>query len=580
MSSFVKSQLLLASVVLLQHIVCTVAAYAESANRPNVIVILADDLGWSDTTLYNTTSLYQTPNIERLAKRGMTFNRAYSNSPLCSPTRASLLTGQTPARHGSTSPGHHTKRVALQASAQKAAKPEMKCTVCLSKTRLDTSYPTLGKLVHAAGYRTAHFGKWHLGSEPYSPLEHGFEIDIPHHPGPGPPGAFVAPWNIKTIKPNVPQEHIEDRMAKDATTWINDVKDEPFYLNYWQFSVHGPWDAKATLVQKYAKLVDPDNPQRCPTYAAMVESLDDAVGTLLDAVDNADIADETIIVFTSDNGGNMYVEVDGVAPTSNTPLRGGKATMYEGGIRVPCVVVWPGVTQPGSRSDAVVQTSDFYPTLLAGANVPLPANHAVDAIDIMPALSGGELQREAIFTYFPHLTAVPDWLPPSVSVHAGKWKLIRLFYEGEDSAHDYRLYDLESDIGETKNLAAEHPNVVRRLDELIEGHLQETNAVLPNRNPNFDAAKYDPSKIGVASLREGKKRNMPGETKAANAKPKPAPRPSAETQMARRDSNQDGLLTLEEFIGNPKGRNVPALNRIFKARDTNKDSRLSVDELR
>ena len=559
---------------------------AESGKRFNVVFILADDLGWSDTTLYNTTSLYQTPNIERLAKRGMTFTRAYSNSPLCSPTRASILTGQTPARHGSTSPGHHTKLVRLEASTQKAAKPESKSTVCVSKTRLDTAYPTLGKLIRGNGHRTAHFGKWHLGSEPYSPLQHGFEIDIPHHPGPGPPGAYVAPWNIETIQPKTNREHIEDRMARDAADWMQSVRGQPFYLNYWQFSVHGPWDAKDTLVAKYKKLVDPKNPQRCPTYAAMVESLDDAVGTLLDAVDRAGVADQTIIVFTSDNGGNMYVEVDDTVPTSNTPLRGGKATLYEGGIRVPCVVVWPGVTQPGSRSDQVVQTSDFYPTLLGGLEIELPSNHAVDAIDIMPALRGERLNREAIFTYFPHQTAVPDWLPPSVAAHSGKWKLIRIFFEGDDGAHAYRLYDLEKDIGETNNLASVHPEIVKRLDGLIENHLRDARAVLPGRNPKFDPQKYDAAKIGVAKLRPGKKRNIPGENQAVGAKsiprsnPKPPVRPSAQVQMQRRDTNKDGFLTLEEFIGNPKGRNVPALNRQFKNRDSNKDSRLSLDELK
>jgi len=220
-------------------IACTTAAaavvlpltgIAGAADDPmNVVFILADDLGWSDTTLYATTSLYQTPNIERLAKRGMTFSRAYSNSPLCSPTRASIMTGQTPARHGSTTPGHHLPEVRMKASLALSAKPAQKVIAPRSVTRLDTAFPTLGKLMKNAGYRTAHFGKWHLGPEPYSPLQHGFDVDIPHHPGPGPAGSFVAPWKFRNFKANYPREHIEDRMAEEAVKWMSSVPgDKPF----------------------------------------------------------------------------------------------------------------------------------------------------------------------------------------------------------------------------------------------------------------------------------------------------------------------------------------------------------------
>ncbi len=553
----------------------TGAATAPAAEEPmNVIFILADDLGWSDTTLYGTTTFYQTPNVERLAKRGMTFTRAYSNSPLCSPTRASIMTGQTPARHGSTTPGHHLREARLAATVAPATNPGKKAIPVTSKTRLDTAYPTLSKLLAAAGYQTAHFGKWHLGPEPYSPLQHGFEIDIPHHPGPGPPGAYVAPWSLKTFKPNSPGEHIEDRMAKEAVEWLHSLPaDKPFFMNYWQFSVHGPWDAKQELIDKYRKLADPQNPQRCPTYAAMVQSLDDAIGSLLDAVDSAGIADRTVIVFTSDNGGNMYVDVEGEVPTSNAPLRGGKATMFEGGIRVPCVVVWPGITQPGSRSDEIIQASDFYPTLLRGLQIGLPEGHQLDSIDIQPALRGGKLDREAIFTYFPSSPPIPDWLPPSVAVHSGDWKLIRLFHEGDGGAHAYRLYNLANDLGEQQNLASVHADKVRQLDRLIEDHLQDAGAVVPLPNPKFDPDQYDPKKIGVGKRKPFVKRKIGGGSNAtAN--------PRADTLFQRRDTNRDGLLTLEEYIGNPKGRNVPALTTQFKRRDTNKDSRLSIQELR
>jgi arylsulfatase A-like enzyme len=188
--------------------------HAKSPEPLNIVFILADDLGWSDTTLYGTTRLYQTPNLERLAARGMTFSRAYANSPLCSPTRASILTGQTPARHGSTAPQHHTGQPQLRALPGTGAPPSNKAIETQSANRLDTSLPTLSKLIHDAGYATGHFGKWHLGSEPYSPLQHGFDVDIPHHPGPGPAGSFVAPWQFKDFKANYAGEHIEDRMAE------------------------------------------------------------------------------------------------------------------------------------------------------------------------------------------------------------------------------------------------------------------------------------------------------------------------------------------------------------------------------
>lgn len=476
--------------------------------RMNVIFILADDLGWSDTTLYGTTRLYETPNIERLAKRGMTFTRAYSNSPLCSPTRASILTGQTPARHGSTAPTHHKKEVRLTASVKPSAKPGDKATVCNSVSRLDTAFPTLGKMVKEAGFTTAHFGKWHLGAEPYSPFEHGFDVDIPHHPGPGPAGSYVAPWKFRKFKANYPGEHIEDRMAEEAVTWLDSVDDEkPFFMNYWQFSVHAPFDAKEDLIDKYRKKIDPKSTQKSATYAAMVHSLDDAVGTLLDAIDEKEIAGNTVIVFIADNGGNEYVkiEADGnVAPTDNTPLRGGKASIFEGGIRVPCIVVWPGLTKAGSRSDEIIQASDFYPTLLKGLDIELPQGHKVDGIDIRRALRGGKLDRKAIFTYFPHQTKVPEWLPPSVAIHSGDWKLIRIFHGGENGKHDYRLYNLAKDMGEKNNLAAKYPGKIKTLDKMIEEHLTDSKAVTPLPNPNFDPNQYHPEKIGVHMPRKKK----------------------------------------------------------------------------
>jgi arylsulfatase A-like enzyme len=471
----------------------------------NVVFILADDLGWADTTLFGETTLYETPNLERLAKRGMLFSRSYA-APLCSPTRASILTGQTNLRNGSVAPAHHLPVKRLKSVLKKNAPPSNKAIGVETVTRLDTAYPSLGKRFKEAGYATGHFGKWHLGPPPYSPLEHGFEVDIPHFSGPGPAGGFVAPWAYKSLKPNKPKEHIEDRMAEEAVKWMKSVKDRPFFLNYWMFSVHAPFDAKEELIEKYRAKIDPKDPQHSPTYAAMVESMDDAVGTLMDAVDEMGLMEKTIFIFSSDNGGNMYngireTDKDGkefiVEPTSNRPLRGGKATIYEGGIRVPTIFAWPGLTKAASRSDELIQSIDFYPTLLMGLGLPIPEGHVVDGIDIKPALEGGTLNRKGIITYFPYNPPVPDWLPPSICVHSGDWKLIRLFHHGDKGAHDYRLYDLKNDIGESKDLSSEYPERVMELDKLIEAHITEAKGVLPAANPKFDPSKYKPELIGI-----------------------------------------------------------------------------------
>ncbi len=291
-------------------------------------------------------------------------------------------------------------------------------------------------------------------------------------------------------------------MAAEAVAWMEKNKDRPFFLNYWMFSVHAPFDAKAALIEKYKRTVDPADTQRCPTYAAMVESMDDAVGTLRSTLDRLGIADNTIIVFTADNGGNMYDRVGNDRPTSNRPLRGGKATLFEGGVRVPCVIAWPGLTQPGARSEAIIQSEDFHPTFLAGLRI--ASDQPFDGIDITPALRGKPLQREAVFQYFPHSPPVPDWLPPAIAVRSGDMKLIRLFHEGENGAHAHRLYDLSADPGETTDLSAKQPERVHELDAKIEAFLQKTHATLPLRNPKFDPTKYQPEKIGVQQEKKAK----------------------------------------------------------------------------
>ena len=513
-------------------------ATADTVRRPNIVFILADDLGWADTTLYGHTKLYQTPNVERLARRGMTFTRAYSASPLCSPTRASILTGLSPARIGITTPACHLPQVVLEATPGGRAPAGSKAIGPNTVTRLKTEYYTLAEALKDAGYATGHFGKWHLGHEPYSPLEHGFDVDVPHWPGPGPAGSYVAPWKFPDFDPDTPNEHIEDRMAKEAVAFMERHKDESFFLNYWMFSVHAPFDAKKSLIEKHHARVDPKDAQRSPTYAAMIESMDDAVGTLLDTLNRLDVADRTIVIFFSDNGGNMYNEVDGTTPTSNRPLRGGKATMFEGGVRVPCVVIWPGVVTGGTRGDTLVDSSDFYPTLLDMLGIQAREGQRFDGTSIVPALRGtsaslapkpgtNDDKRErlsdlrAIFTYFPHEPKVPDWLPPSVAVHQGDWKLIRIFHGGEDGSHRWKLFNLHADLGEKKDLATREPQRVRELDALIDRFLSDTQAVVPVPNPDFDPAVYRPQDEGKPGLKGPKK------TKPSRGRKGPAGKPVA-----------------------------------------------------
>ena len=488
---------------------CLVVSTVSAESPKNILLILADDLGWADTTLYGETSLYETPNLERLAARGMTFSNAYAASPICSPTRASILTGQNPARHGMTAPAAHLPEVRFDPVALTNGPPHQKCTNVKSATRLDPSIPTLAQQLKDGGYSTAHFGKWHLGLEPHSPLELGFDVDIPHWHGPGPKTSYLAPWGYENpdFEEGEPGEHIEDRMAEEAVTWLkNRDKTKPFFLNYWQFSVHAPFGAKPELIDRYRPKIDRASEQQSPTYAAMVHSLDDAVGVLLDALEAEGILDETIIVFTSDNGGNIHCgleETDATgekyvtAITSNHPLRGGKGGIHEGGIRVPAVVTWPGVTEPGSRSEVRIQSNDFYPTILRMLDIEWTGDHAIDGIDFTRALRGEAMEREPMFTFVPGHGNTPQWLPPSMAVHHGDWKLIRTFHYGENGDHAYRLYHLGVDIGETHSLAAERPDKVQELDQLIEDYLAEAEVVVPLPNPNFDPDKFDPTTIGV-----------------------------------------------------------------------------------
>ena len=487
-------------------VLCAVLAWTGScgeetgrARPPNVIFILADDLGWADTGVYGSR-FFETPHIDSLAQRGMTFTNAYAAAAICSPTRASILTGLHPARIGITTAAGHLEREVLEKSLRARGSENQPALVANSLTRLRLDYFTLAEALGAAGYRTAHFGKWHLGREPFDALQQGFEIDLPHTPGPGPSGGYLGPWSFWPGE-GAEGEHIEDRMATEAAEFVRQNSEEPFFLNYWCFSVHAPIQGKPDLVEKYRAKADPELAQRNPIMGAMVESLDDGVGTLLSVIDEVGIADETIIVFFSDNGGMVHRFNAGVPVTSNAPLRSGKSSIYEGGIREPMIVAWPPLVEAGSRSDAIVQSIDFYPTLLELTGVPAREGQSFDGVSIVPALRGKPLERDAIFVHIPQYT--PATLHrPSTSVRRGDWKLIRFFCDGPDQQDRHELYNLAEDIGETTDLAGQEPDIVGELSALIDRFLSDTEAVVPKPNPRYRPGA-DPFPNGPALRDDG-----------------------------------------------------------------------------
>jgi arylsulfatase A-like enzyme len=488
------------------------ATEAASA-RPNVVFILADDLGWSDTTLNRTNAFYETPNLERLARRGMRFTQAYAANPLCSPTRASILTGLYPARIGITAPTCHLPQEILHKALAKQAGPPQAAVPAVSLTRLQTNYYTLAKALKQAGYATGHFGKWHLGPEPYSPLQQGFDVDVPHWPGPGPAGCYLAPWKSPRFQlPAKPDEHVEDLMAQQAIQFIRANRDRPFFLNYWAFSVHAPFQGKPELVEKYrakAAQLPPGSPQRHPIYGAMVQSLDENVGRLIQALDEMKLAENTIIIFASDNGGvhwsartenNAQDDFRDIPITSNTPLRGGKATTYEGGTREPCLVIWPGLTKPGSVNDSIIQSTDFFPTFAELLRLQVPAGLKFDGHSFAAALRGEAFDRGPTFCHFPHNTPASGGLA-STYVREGDWKLIRFYCLNDDRTDRLELYNLREDLGESHNLAVQFPERVQALNALIGDFLKDTEAVVPVSNP-----RYDPNAKPVPGVPKAKRK--------------------------------------------------------------------------
>lgn len=471
---------------------------AEQHNQPerlNIIFILADDLGWKDLS-YNGSRLYETPNIDNFAKEGMVFNCAYAASPLSSPTRASILTGLYPARIGITFPDCHFPEEILEKGLETKPDSSLKWIGARSVTRLKTEYYTLAEALKSTGYHTGHFGKWHLGNQPYGPLQHGFDITFPNWPWAPGPGPYIAPWRWGvngTEDKGTDGENIEERTANEAIKFIRENKDEPFFLNYWSWSVHGPHQTTPELLEKYNRKINKGQPQQNPYYAGMIETMDKNVGKIFQAVKDLGLEKNTLIVFVSDNGGIHYpsrqVLLD-TPVTSNDPLRGGKATIYDGGTRVPCIVYWPGVTKPGTVSEQVISSVDWYPTLLEITDTKCQPSQKFDGISIVPALKGKSLKRKAIYCHYPQGDGIfTEGYQPSTYVREGNWKLIRFFCDNPDQSDRFELYNIKDDIGEQINLMDKFPRKANRLKKMIDQFLEDTEAVIPVPNPNYHASK-------------------------------------------------------------------------------------------
>ena len=446
--------------------------------RPNIVLILADDLGWSDLACYGS-DLHETPHVDRLARQGTRFTNAYAASPVCSPTRASILTGKHPARLRMTI----WREAAAQQGRRKLLEP-------ITRGDLPLEEVTLAEVLASAGYYTAHVGKWHLGTAPYYPQPHGFAVNVGGTLW-GAPQTFFYPFRgeqyfrdwryVPDLEPGSKGEYLTDRLTDKALEIVERAVDRPFFLNLWYHSVHTPIEGKPELVAKYRSRLKPNGVHRNPDYAAMVHSLDENVGRVLAKLDQLGIADRTIVVFFSDNGGfvNTCKLHPGRAVTNNAPLRSGKGSVYEGGIRVPLVVRWPGVTREGMESNQPVFSCDLYPTLIRAAGLTGDAGHnqTIDGVDLRPILDGSQaaLDRKALHFHYPHYYPTTS---PVCAVRSENWKFIEYF---EDDRTE--LYDLSSDLGETSNLVGEHPDIARGLQSELAAWRTSVDAQMPEVNP-------------------------------------------------------------------------------------------------
>jgi arylsulfatase A-like enzyme len=433
------------------------AAEAAGGTKPNFVFILVDDMGQRDLSCYGST-IYETPNTDRLASQGVRFTDGYAACPVCSPTRASILTGKYPARL------HLTDWIAGH------KRPFAKLAVPDWTQYLPLEEVTIAEALKPAGYVSASIGKWHLGGPQYRPGTQGFDLNFggDHR---GQPPSYFWPYNIPLIKDGRPGEYMTDRLTDEALRFIESNKDKPFFLYLTHYAVHTPLQAKKDLTEKYLAKGRPAKGPNGATYAAMIASVDESVGRVMAKLDELGIADRTVVFFMSDNGGLASV-------TSNAPLRAGKGTMYEGGIREPWIVRWPGVVKPGTTCSVPVSSIDFYPTILEMAGMRPDRKQVLDGLSIMPLLKqSGTLEREALYWHYPHYHLTT----PGGAIRCGDLKLIEYYEDGK-----LELYDLKNDLSEKTDLAAKMPDKAAELRKKLDDWRKAVGAQMPTPNPSYD----------------------------------------------------------------------------------------------
>ncbi len=452
---------------------------AAKSAQPNFVFFLVDDLGWMDLGCYGST-YHETPNIDALAKSGVRFTNAYAASPVCSPTRAAIMTGQYPSRVDITDwiPGRGAKNPKLNT-------PEDRDNLALSETTLAESF-------RDKGYQTFYAGKWHLGDEGHFPQDQGFDINKGGHHKGSPPGGYYAPFNNPQLDDKPDDRYLTDRLADESVEFL-DQRDtsDPFLLYFAFYTVHTPvqgndqyddyFTDKAKSVKGSNKpirerdgLTRPrqDNPQ----YAAMAKSLDDNVGRVLDALKARGLDENTVIIFTSDNGGLSTLAK--IGPSSQLPLRAGKGWCYEGGIRVPLIIRAPGVSQAGLVSDVPAISMDYFPTMLELAGFDLEPNLHKDGESLVKALKGKAIDRDTLYWHYPHYHG-STW-KPGAAIRVGDWKAINFYEYGKTE-----LYNLKDDIGELQDLSKKHPEKLKELMAKLAKIQKKTDAKLPHPNPGY-----------------------------------------------------------------------------------------------
>ena len=450
----------------------------------NFVFILIDDLGWTDFACFGS-SFYETPNIDGLAREGVRFTNAYATCPVCSPTRASILTGKYPATLQLTDwiPGFR-------------ALPHHKMAPPPALKHLPLSETTIAEALKPAGYVSASIGKWHLGSRPYYPENQGFDLNIGGTESGMPASYFYPKWGDNPPIDGRDGEYLTDRLTREAEDFIARNRERPFFLYLSHYAVHIPIEGKDELVSKFLQKARVGDRQSNAVYAAMIESVDQSVGRILKKLRDTGLEDRTVVILTSDNGGLYTTEPVFGTAMSNHPLRAGKGYLYEGGIRVPLIIRAPRLALPGSICDAPVSSVDFIPTTLELAGI--SDEHRHEGESLAPLLRGEDpLKRQAIFWHYPHYCIQENPVPmmrntgaiggrPGGAVRCGDYKLIEYY---EDMRAE--LYNLREDIAERNNLAAAKPKLADELRELLSEWRKDCGALMPEPNPNYTGELTD-----------------------------------------------------------------------------------------